>query len=164
MVIGGHGSGKTWLAIRLARKTALPLFSVDDILHEETAALRAPEDIDRAINSWISGESWIVEGGNSRTYPRRASRANLILRLQPPPWLRFFRLLRRYGRTLQLMRWSLKYDRVFGPKDDQALRHAAHATRILVLKRRRDLRKFLDGFPPSEAGSGLEVTQSDQSS
>ena len=164
MVIGGPGSGKTWLATRLARKTGLPLFSVDDVLHEETAALRAPEDIDRVVDSWASGESWIIEGGNSRTYPRRVSRATLILRLQPPPWLRFFRVLRRAGRTLQLLHWSLKYDRVFGPKDGQALRQAAPATRILVLKRRRDVQLFLDEFPSSEAGSGLEVTQSDPSS
>ena len=56
MVIGGPGSGKTWLATRLAHKSGLPLFSVDDALHEETGALRAPEDIDRAVNTWASGE------------------------------------------------------------------------------------------------------------
>ena len=164
MVIGGPGSGKTWLAARLAQKTALPLFSVDDVLRQETGAMQAPEDIDRTVSAWASGENWIIEGGNSRTYALRASRATLILRLRPPLWLRFIRVLRRSGPTLPLLRWTLKYDRIFGPKEDEALRGAAPATRILLLKRRRDIRRFLDAFPPTDAGLVREKAYSDQSS
>lgn len=117
MIIGGPGAGKTTLARRLAGLTGLPVHAVDDAVRDAEGRQRPDADIDAMVRGWAAGDAWIIEGGNTRTYPDRAARADLIIRITPGVWRRLFRVLRRDGFNLQLLRWTLRYDRVFGPKD-----------------------------------------------
>ena len=144
MVIGGPGSGKTWFAERLSRRTGLPLFSVDDAVHRETGARRPASEIDSIVTEWTSGDAWIIEGGNSRTYAERASRATIIVRLRPSRWLRFLRVLLRDGWNVQLLRWSVKYDTVFGPKDCAAMRQAMSSASVYTLQTEAEINRLLD--------------------
>jgi adenylate kinase family enzyme len=116
MIIGGPGSGKTWLAQRLGRRYQLPIHAVDDEVWDRHGNLRASEDIDARVRRLAAKDRWIIEGGNSRTYADRVQRADAIIRLVPPIWQRLYRVLRRNGLRVELLRWTLRYDTVFGPR------------------------------------------------
>ena len=67
MIIGGPGSGKSWLAGVLAAKLDLRLIAVDDHVWRPDRSVRSPEEIDTRLRDAAITESWIIEGGNSRT-------------------------------------------------------------------------------------------------
>lgn len=121
MVIGGPGSGKTWFARQLGESLGLPVISIDAFVHDRAGQVRRPDDIDADSRAAADGPRWIIEGGNSRTYDYRAARADCLIRLSPPVWLRLWRVWRRDGWNRRLLEWSWRYDGVFGPRDRAVL-------------------------------------------
>lgn len=142
MIIGGTGSGKTWLARRLGIRYGLPVHAVDDAVWDEFGTLRPPNDIDDAVRQLAAHDRWVIEGGNSRTYCDRARRADAIIWLRPPRWRRFLRVLRRDGPRFTLLAWTLRYDRVFGPKDRRALREGRCTATCVDIGSAKDLRRL----------------------
>lgn len=130
MIIGGPGAGKTWLAHLLSQQLALPVYSVDDAVWDSNGNIRPAEKIDRLVREMAKQERWIIEGGNSRTYTDRAVRADLVVRLAPPLWLRMFRVLRRDGLNFRLLRGTTQYDRNFAARDHEAMAKAKTSIEI----------------------------------
>ncbi|KQV52984.1 hypothetical protein ASC95_09400 [Pelomonas sp. Root1217] len=64
MIIGNSGSGKTWLAKRLASKRAAPVVHLDDIFWLEGGfdAKRDPAEAAAMIRARRAGTQWIAEG------------------------------------------------------------------------------------------------------
>ena len=131
MIIGGPGAGKTWLSQRLSDQLSLPVFAVDDAVWSRTGELRAPEDIDAIVREWAAKDQWIIEGGNSRTYADRARRADAVILLQPPRWVRVCRVFLRDGLRWRLLWWSIQYDHVFGEKDRSACAMVAAGAQVI---------------------------------
>ena len=129
MIIGGPGSGKSWLAGALATKLGLPLIAVDDHVWRADHSVRPAGEIDARLRDAVGADNWIIEGGNSRTYPDRLDRATWLIRLKPSRILRMARVLRR-GPSRELLAWTWRYDSVFGRKDDTIV--AAASDRIPV--------------------------------
>ena len=142
MIIGGPGAGKTWLGRRLAEKLALPLTHVDDHVWRPDRSIHSATETDRALTEIALGENWIIDGGNTRTYAIRAARADTIIWLTPPCWLRLLRVMRRLP-SFSLLWWAWKYDSVFGPAD-RAVSGAGPHTTIHRLTTRRAVRDFLE--------------------
>ena len=46
MIIGGPGSGKSWLAARLAGCLELPVIAIDEMIHDDDGKVRSAELID----------------------------------------------------------------------------------------------------------------------
>lgn len=132
MIIGGPGAGKTRLAAILAEKLQLPVVSVDDFVWRAGGSLRAAADIDADVRAAAAQDRWIIEGGNSRTYADRLSRADTLVRLSPPRLIRMLRVLRRGAVSRDLLVWTWRYDPVFGPKDRAAVEQAKAAADICV--------------------------------
>ncbi|WP_299202308.1 hypothetical protein [uncultured Tateyamaria sp.] len=143
MIIGGPGSGKTWLAKRVSSQLDLPVYSVDDAVWDCDGNLRPETTIDALVRAQISKERWIIEGGNTRTYEERALRSHLIIRLNPPVWRRFIRVLRRDGPKFSLLFWTFRYDKVFGDKDQAILRSAKDIANCVELRSSNDSKAFL---------------------
>ncbi|MDQ0316157.1 hypothetical protein [Amorphus orientalis] len=143
MIVGGPGSGKTWLARQLGLRHELPVYSVDEEVWDRNGALRAPEDIDARVRRLAAQDRWIIEGGNSRTYADRIQRADAIIRLSPPIWLRLYRVLRRDGLRIELFRWTLRYDTVFGAKDRLALRNGKATATCIEVRSDQDMQRLL---------------------
>ncbi len=100
MIMGQPGAGKSWLARELGRITGLPVVHMDRI-HWMPGWVERPlaEKVVMA-HAVEAGERWIFEGGLSATYENRASRAELIVWLDLPVWLRLWRVTRRSLRDL----------------------------------------------------------------
>ena len=145
MIIGGPGAGKSWLATNLVRCLDLPVVAIDDIVND---GRRSEAEIDADAIAAASGERWIIDGGNTRTYGARLARADCIIRLKPPRLTRLWRVLRRGGATPSLLRWTWSYDAVFGPKDDAVVVAAvAGSKECHDLRSAEDVRQFLAALP-----------------
>ena len=143
MIVGGPGSGKTWLARRLGRQYELPIHAVDDEVWDRHGTLRAPDDIDARVRRLTAQDRWIIEGGNSRTYTDRVQRADAIIRLAPPIWQRLYRVLRRDGLQIRLLRWTLRYDNFFGAKDRLALQNGRGTAICIEIRSDEELHRLL---------------------
>ena len=143
MIVGGPGSGKTWLARQLGPVLGLPVLAVDDEVWDQNGHLRAPNDIDARIRNLSARDAWIIEGGNRRTYSERVQRANVIIRLAPPIWKRLYRVLRRDGIRIELLRWTLRYDRAFAAKDNRALQDGSATAICIEIRSNKDVQRLL---------------------
>lgn len=150
MIVGGPGSGKTWLAHRLGRRYELPVHSVDDEVWDQHGTLRAPDEIDARVRRLSAQDKWIIEGGNSRTYADRVQQADVIIRLAPPIWQRLYRVLLRDGLRIKLLTWTLRYDKVFGAKDRLALQNGQATATCIDIRSSKELslllRVGIEGF------------------
>lgn len=103
MIFGGSGSGKSTLARALGQATGLPVVHMDHIYWQEGWVQRPADEVQRLALAAAEGPRWIIEGNHSRSMERRAERADLLIWLDPPRWLRVWRVLRRVavyrGRT-----------------------------------------------------------------
>lgn len=148
MIIGGPGAGKSWLASRLGPCLDLPVIAIDQLVGSTGRGRRTDAEIDGDAIAAAAGDRWIIEGGNTRTYDFRLSRADCLIRLKPARMTRLWRVLRRGGSTASLLRWTWSYDAVFGPKDDAVIAAAAAAQVIChELRSTRTVRVFLATLP-----------------
>ncbi|MGP1395873.1 MAG: DNA topology modulation protein FlaR [Inquilinaceae bacterium] len=103
MIVGGPGSGKSTLGRLLGERTGLPVFHMDHIHWMSGWVERDRDEKDRLTHEVHARDTWIFEGGYSRTYGERVTRADTFVWLDIPLWLRLWRVLRRsvvgYGKT-----------------------------------------------------------------
>lgn len=103
MVIGGSGAGKSTFARDLSAKLGVPAVHMDRLFWEP-GWIMAEEDVFlMRVREEIAKESWVMDGNYSRTWPERLARADTVIFLDTPTWLRFWRALWRtvsgYGKT-----------------------------------------------------------------
>jgi adenylate kinase family enzyme len=103
MITGGPGSGKSTLARILGEHAGLPVHHMDQIHWKPGWVQREMRDRIQLCHVVENSDAWIFEGGFSTTYDHRAGRADTLIWLDLPVWLRFWRVLRRllrdYGTT-----------------------------------------------------------------
>jgi adenylate kinase family enzyme len=103
MIVGQPGGGKSWLARQMGARTGLPVFHMDQIHWMSGWVERPLEDKLRMATEVENSDQWIFEGGFSRSYPHRLSRADVLIVLDPPFALRIWRVFKRtirdYGRS-----------------------------------------------------------------
>ncbi|MEM6934122.1 MAG: AAA family ATPase [Pseudomonadota bacterium] len=95
MIVGGPGSGKSTLARMLAERTGLPVFHMD-LIHWSPGWIERERAEKASMTREVHAkERWIFEGGFSGTYHERADRADTLIWLDFPLWLRYLRVVRR---------------------------------------------------------------------
>ncbi|MBO0745133.1 MAG: adenylate kinase [Candidatus Dormibacteraeota bacterium] len=92
---GVTGSGKTTYAARLAEKTALPWYSVDDLTWERHWTPVPLDEQRRRIAEICARERWILDTAYGQWLDIPLARAQLIVALDFPRWVSLSRLLRR---------------------------------------------------------------------
>ncbi len=107
MIIGGPGSGKTTLAVRLGEITGLPVYHMDHIHWLPGWVERERPEKDRLSQEVHAKKAWIFEGNHSATYGERVGRADTCIWLDLPVALRLWRVFLRTLRHLGQDRPSL---------------------------------------------------------
>jgi adenylate kinase family enzyme len=103
MIVGQPGAGKSTLARALGAVTGLPVHHID-LIHWQPGWVERPRAEKIALATQVErGAAWIFEGGLSATWDHRLARADMLIVLDLPLWLRAWRVARRtlrhYGRT-----------------------------------------------------------------
>ncbi|ETX29624.1 isopentenyl transferase family protein [Roseivivax isoporae] len=102
MIVGQPGAGKSWLARALGRRTGLPVIHLDRIQWQPGWQPRGRQDRDHRMLEAARDPEWIIEGNYRGTWRTRLARADTLVVLDLPLWLRAWRVFRRtvagYGR------------------------------------------------------------------
>ena len=103
MIIGQPGSGKSTLARALGQAARLPVIHIDHIHWKPGWQERARDEKTAMCLEVQARPEWVFEGGHSTTWADRAARADTVIWLDLPLWLRGWRVLKRtlryYGRS-----------------------------------------------------------------
>jgi adenylate kinase family enzyme len=97
MIIGAPGSGKSTLARAVGNRLGLPVVHFDHIFWTPDWVERPKADQETLARQIEAQKMWVCEGNFSRTWDSRAARADLVVWLDLPMVLRFWRVLKRWG-------------------------------------------------------------------
>jgi adenylate kinase family enzyme len=130
-IIGGPGSGKTYIAAKLAPHFGVPTYDLDDLFWDCAArsyGVRTdPAKRDQQLKKIVAEDGWIIEGVYYQWLAPSFDAADVIIALTPSIWIRHWRVVRRFilgklGRLpskhesfadlWRLLRWSQAYDAV----------------------------------------------------
>ncbi len=144
-ILGGPGSGKSFVASQLSTLYGLPVFDLDDLFWDRRAdryGVRAPEgERDQALASILAGSSWIIEGVYYGWLSRCFEEADKIIMLTPSVWRRDWRILKRFVKRRaglisakkeslldlwRLIAWNHRYDADHLRRARLAIDHLPH--------------------------------------
>ena len=159
MIIGCGGSGKSTLARQLGDKLGLPVVHLDRLFWTPGWVSISKEEFDRVHEEAISKEKWIIDGNFGRTIPLRLQRCDTVIYLNFSRFACLMGVLKRvlttYGKVrpdmgagcperidLDFLKWVWSFNKNERERNYRLLREAEH-TRVIILKNRRQVRKFL---------------------
>ena len=128
-ILGGPGSGKSYLAAKLANHFGIPAYDLDSLFWDQTSScygIRAnPEKRDQQLATVVTQDGWVIEGVYYQWLAPSFKAANIVLALTPSIGIRHWRVIRRFvlrrlGRVpskhesladlWRLLRWSHAFD------------------------------------------------------
>lgn len=96
-IIGACGSGKTYLAKKLSKTLEIKYYETDNIIWDRKINQKRPlESRNHILAEIIAKESWIIEGAQYRWSSESFDAADIIIVLNPHPFVRESRVVRRY--------------------------------------------------------------------
>jgi adenylate kinase family enzyme len=99
-IIGGPGSGKTYVASLLAERFGIRHQDLDEFFWDNDSpgyGVRAEtNERDRKLAAALAGDGWIVEGVYYQWVGASFDQADIIIALVPSMWVRHFRIVRRF--------------------------------------------------------------------
>lgn len=128
-IIGGSGSGKSFLAERLSKEYGIPHYDLDDIQWDDTSSYgvkRNPEERRILLEKILENEDWIIEGVYYAWCQQCFEEADKIYLLNVPRYKYRFRIIHRFIRrklgiekgkketfksVLALLKWADKYQK-----------------------------------------------------
>jgi len=101
MVYGTTGSGKSTLAARISKATGLPYHAIDDLTWLPGWVEVSEERQREIMTELVAGDEWVIDSGYAKWLDLVLPRVELIVGLDYPPPIIFFRLVRRtLGRVM----------------------------------------------------------------
>jgi adenylate kinase family enzyme len=165
IILGRTGSGKSVLARLLGKRLCLPVVHLDAIFYGPRWSPPDEQMFKARVAEAIADDRWITDGNFvAATAALRFPRADTIIWLDQPLWLRFVRAIARCIAVRRQERldlapgcydrldWALltdiwNFDRIERPKIEAALRQWAPSTSVIRLKGDRAVTSFLESIP-----------------
>ncbi len=95
MIVGQPGAGKSTLARALGQRIGLPVVHIDCIHWQPGWVERDKASKIALMRAEEERDAWIIEGGLSATWDTRLARADTVIVLEFPTWLRLWRVVKR---------------------------------------------------------------------
>ncbi len=163
MIVGQPGAGKSTLARMMGDRLAVPVVHVDRIFWQENWVQRPEEARLALVAEAQAAPAWVIEGGMSATWPARLTRAEVLVVLDLPLWLRLWRVsrrtLRHYGQSRpdlpkgcrerfdpEFWSWVWETRHTGRAKMLDLAKTAGPDKRVEVLRRPRQVRRFVAGL------------------
>lgn len=162
ILLGCGGAGKSTMARALGEKSGLPVVHLDQIFWRENWQSVSREEFDRLLQTELEKPQWIIDGDYARTLPLRLQYCDTAIFLDYPRWECLMGVLKRvlttYGRTRPDMGagckerfdwefltwvWNWRKNKRQNLLDTLA---GAEGVRVIVLKNRKEGKKFLKEF------------------
>ena len=147
-IIGPSGSGKSYLAERLAEKNSLPHYDLDDLQWDNAAndygTKRQAQERAALLDQILQREDWIIEGVYYAWCGQCFADADRIYVLEVPRYQYRTRIIRRFIRRklgleqgkqeslkslAALLRWADKYQKVNLPEIRKIM--ASYASKVI---------------------------------
>jgi adenylate kinase family enzyme len=116
-LIGGPGSGKSYVAARLSSQFDVPAYALDDLFWDNTTSgydvRREPAARDQQLASLVKRDGWIIEGVYYGWVAPSFAAADIIIAMTPSIAVRQWRVIQRF-----VLR---KAGRVPSPNDNESL-------------------------------------------
>lgn len=129
-IIGGPGSGKTYLSDVIAKNFNIDRYDLDDIFWDNAVdayGIKADEKKrDKDLLKILAGDSWVIEGVYYGWLYRSFQKADIIFVLKTNVFLRDWRIIKRFlmrktgrqyagkketlGQLVNLIKWNHSYD------------------------------------------------------
>jgi adenylate kinase family enzyme len=159
-IVGCGGSGKSFLARELGRRTGIEVTHLDTLYWDADWQPRQSagewEELQRRL---VNGDAWIMDGNYRATMDVRLTAADTVIFLDLPTHVCLWRVLTRRLRSLvgqrrteiagpervslSFLRWILSYRRKHRPKVLERLGSPGPGTRVITLKSQPEIRAFL---------------------
>lgn len=101
-IIGGSGSGKSFLADKLSREYSIPHYDLDDIMWDNKSdaygVKRSMEERKALLNEILQKDDWIIEGVYYKWCGQCFADADKIYLLDVPRHTYRYRIIRRFWR------------------------------------------------------------------
>lgn len=161
MIYGGSGSGKSTLAQKLGGVTGLPAVHIDPMYWKPGWVQRDNAETHAMVLEAAVKAAWVFEGNHHATFPDRIARADHLIYLDLPTYLRlwrtFSRTIRYWGKPRPDMAdgcperfdwefltvWVAGYYRRSHARDVEIINTAPAHVKCYHLKPRKDVRQFL---------------------
>lgn len=155
IILGCPGSGKSTFAVKLSRRTGLPLIHLDSIWWKPDRTHISREEFDARLDAVVRGEKWIVEGDYSRTYEKRISACDTVIFLDVDEAECLRGIAERLGTDRPELPWT---DDVLDPELAEDVRRYREKKRpvVLSLLEKYPGKKALIFHSRDEAGRWLE--------
>ncbi len=165
-MIGCGGSGKTTLSRELGARLELPVVHIDGHYWRDGAQL-GPEQWAAAHRHLIGADRWVIDGMKLGTLPERLARADTVVFLDLPARTCLLGVARRRARfrgamrpelgvydriTWEFLLWIARFRRRHRPRIVALLDAHRQRADVVVLRSRRDVRRWLAGVAAGAAG------------
>lgn len=164
VILGGPGAGKSRFARLLGQRLNLPVVHLDPLFWRPGWTPSDAESFRERVRIALAGDRWISDGGYIQvTGDLRLPRADLIVWIEQPVWLRLFRSVQRMadprerGRAdlpegcrdsldAQALGFILDFDRLNRPMLEEAIARLAPDKAVIRLRGDRAVAQFLTRF------------------
>ncbi len=162
MIIGSPGSGKSTLSFKLKEKLKIDIIHLDKIFWRDNWTSISREEFKELLKKELLKDEWIIEGNYRDTIPLRLKYADTVIFLDFLTIVCLMsalkRILKFYGKTRPEMGDNcpekfdfefIKYIIDFRKNNRKKLYDLLNDTKdlkIIILKSRREVRKFLNGL------------------
>ena len=160
LIIGPGGAGKSTLARRLGQKLGLEVIHLDKFYWRPGWAEPPKDAWLKTLAGLAARDSWIMDGNYSGTLDLRLARCDTVVFLDLPRRVCLWRIVKRRRAyraasrpdmaegcperlTLEFFRWVWDYPRRSRPKVLARLAAAGQGKRIIRLRSRREVERFL---------------------
>ena len=162
-IIGNAGSGKSTLAQKLHKITNLPIYYLDQYYWKPGWVRTDPDEYKKMHAALCDKEEWIIDGINLKVMEYRIKRADMIIFLDLPRYICFWRIFKRtfknYGKEtpsspkgcserfnwefIKFLKWVWDFKKKYPPAIAVLLKKHSDEKRVYVFKSQQEVDAFI---------------------
>jgi adenylate kinase family enzyme len=163
LIIGSSGAGKSTFARRLGKATNLEVIHLDKLFWNPNWVETPKDEWQKKVEEALQDDAWIVDGNFSGTMETRIKACDTVIFLEMPRIVCVYRILKRvvfYRKgsrpdmadgcderfDWEFLKWVWNYPNRSKPKVEGLLKQFQDTKKIIRLKSKREVEKFLANY------------------